>query len=229
MQDALKPFHNPKLRETVLGIRRSLEQIIDETTKDELVRAEYDPKALEKAKSLITTFKQFIEDNKDEIEAIRVLYSRPYRAGLRYRHVKELAAAIQKPPLSVNPIRLWQAYQAVEPEAVKGSGGKQLVDVIALVRHAIDPNQPLCPIGMTVEERFQQWIEEQQAAGAEFTSEQRQWLVAIRDHVASSLSIDQDDFEYAPFSQFGGLGKAHELFGDKLPEMLEELNARLAA
>ena len=229
MQEALKPFHNPKLRETVLGIRQSLEQIIDETTKDELVRAEYDPKALEKAKSLITTFKQFIEDNRDEIEAIQVLYSRPYRAGLRYRHVKELAAAIQKPPLSVNPIRLWQAYQAVEPEAVKGSGGKQLVDVIALVRHAIDPNQPLCPIGVTVEERFQQWIEEQQAAGATFTSEQMQWLVAIRDHVASSLSIDQDDFEYAPFSQFGGLGKAYELFGDKLPEILDELNVRLAA
>jgi type I restriction enzyme, R subunit len=91
------------------------------------------------------------------------------------------------------------------------------VDVIALVRHAIDPNQPLCPIGMTVEERFERWIDDQQAAGATFTKEQMQWLVAIRDHVANSLSIDQDDFEYAPFSQFGGLGKAYELFGDKLP------------
>jgi type I restriction enzyme, R subunit len=101
--------------------------------------------------------------------------------------------------------------------------------VIALVRHAIDPNQPLCPIGITVGERFRQWIEHQQAAGVEFGNEQMQWLVAIRDHVASSLSIDQDDFEYAPFSQFGGLGKAYELFGDKLPQMLDELNARLAA
>jgi type I site-specific restriction endonuclease len=220
---------DPKLRAAIIDIKRSLEQVIDETTKDQLVRAGYDPKALEKAKSLITTFKQFIEDNKDEIEAIQVLYSRPYRAGLRYRHVKELAAALQKPPLSASPIRLWQAYQAVEPQAVKAAGGKQLVDVIALVRHAIDPNQPLCPIGMTVRERFQQWIEDQQAAGATFTKEQMQWLVAIRDHVASSLSIDHDDFEYAPFSQFGGLGKAYELFGDKLPQMLEELNARLAA
>ena len=47
--------------------------------------------------------------------------------------------------------------------------------------------------------------------------------------VVARLSIDEDDFEYAPFSQFGGLGKAYELFGDRLPAMLEELNARLAA
>ncbi len=229
MREALKPFHNPKLRQTIIGIKQSLEQVIDETTKDELIRAEYDPQALEKAKFLITTFRQFIEDNKDEIEAIQVLYSRPYRAGLRYRHVKELAAALQKPPLSASPVRLWQAYQALEPDVVKGSGGKQLVDVIALVRHALDPSQPLCPIGMTVNERFQLWIEQQQAAGMTFTKEQMQWLVAIRDHIASSLSINQDDFEYAPFSQFGGLGKAYELFGDRLTEMLDELNERLAA
>ena len=226
MGQSVKPFHNPKLREILL---RPDEQVLDEQTPDELLRAGHDPAALEKARSLITTFKQFIEDNKDEIEALQVLYSRPYRAGLRYRQVKELAAALQKPPLCVGPVRLWQAYQAVEAEAVKGSGGKQLVDLIALVRHAIDPRQPLCPIGITVHERFQQWMSNQQAAGATFTDEQMQWLVAIRDHIANSLGIDQDDFEYAPFSQFGGLGKAYELFGDKLPEMLEELNARLAA
>ncbi len=34
-------------------------------------------------------------------------------------------------------------------------------------------------------------------------------------------------FRIRPFSQFGGLGKANELFDDKLPELLEELNARL--
>ncbi len=105
----------------------------------------------------------------------------------------------------------------------------QLVDVVALVRHALDPNQPLCPVGQTVEERYQAWLAEQEAAGADFTREQLQWLDAIKDHIANSLSIDQDDFEYAPFSQIGGLGKAHELFGEKLPTILEELNARLAA
>ena len=54
-----------------------------------------------------------------------------------------------------------------------------------------------------------------------FTAEQRQWLDAIKDHIASSLSIEQDDFEDVPFNQIGGLGKAYELFGDTLPRSLK--------
>lgn len=63
------------------------------------------------------------------------------------------------------------------------------------------------------------------------TDEQMQWLVTIEDHIASSLMIEQDDFEYAPFNQFGvlGLGRAYELFGEELTRIMEELNTRRAA
>lgn len=54
-------------------------------------------------------------------------------------------------------------------------------------------------------------------------------MTAIRDHIATSLSIKLDDFDYAPFSQRGGLGKADQLFGDQLPKLLEELNEARAA
>jgi len=203
--------------------------VIDEQTKDTLLRAGFDAAALDKAKSMLTSFRKFIDDHKDEIEALKVLYSRPYRAGLRYKHAKDLAAAIQQPPHLFHPERLWQAFEAVEPDKVKAHGGKQLVDVIALVRHAIDPNTPLAPVGMTVEERYQAWLAEQTAAGAKFTPEQKRWLDAIKDHIAASLSIDSDDLDEVPFNQIGGLGRAHELFGDRLSAILEELNTRLAA
>lgn len=103
------------------------------------------------------------------------------------------------------------------------------MDVIALVRHAIDPNTPLAPVGMTVAERYDQWIAEKQAAGVQFTPDQRKWLDAIKDHIASSLNIEQDDLEEVPFNTIGGLGCAYELFGDLLTTILDELNARLAA
>jgi type I restriction enzyme R subunit len=199
------------------------------------LRAGFDAQALEKAKAMLTSFRQFIEENKDEIEALQVLYSVPYRAGLKFRHVKELAAKLNQPPFFVDPnrpdslTRLWQAYEVVEPGNVRGKGGKQLVDVIALVRHAIDPTAPLAPVGMTVEERYQQWLADKQAAGFSFTADQRRWLDAIKDHIASSLAIDQDDLEEVPFNAIGGLGRAYELFGDKLAAILDELNARLAA
>ena len=77
MAAALKPFHHPKLREAILAAKRSLEQVIDEQTPDRLLRAGFDAEALEKAKAMLTRFRQFIEDNKDEIEALQVLYSVP--------------------------------------------------------------------------------------------------------------------------------------------------------
>ena len=51
----------------------------------------------------------------------------------------------------------------------------------------------------------------------------------IRDHIAANLGIETDDFEYAPFSQEGGLGKVYQLFGEDLPNIIEELNESLAA
>jgi len=69
----------------------------------------------------------------------------------------------------------------------------------------------------------------QAKAGAVFTPEQLAWLGLIRDHIATSLSIEPDDFEYTPFGERGGLGKAHQLFGEQLPKLLDELNEVLAA
>jgi type I restriction enzyme R subunit len=235
MATALQAFHDPKLREAILAAKRSLEQVIDEQTPDQLLRAGFDAQALEKAKSMLTSFREFIDENKDQIEALQVLYSQPYRAGLKFRHVKELASKLNQPPFFVDPnrpeslTRLWQAYEVVEPDKVRGKGGKQLVDVIALVRHAMDPNTTLAPLGMTVQERYQQWMAEKQTSGVIFTADQRKWLDAIKDHIAASLNIEQDDLEEVPFNSIGGLGRAYELFGDTLIAILDELNERLAA
>jgi type I restriction enzyme R subunit len=163
------------------------------------------------------------------LEAIQILYSRPHREGLRFRHVKDLAAALKNPPLGATPERVWQAYEATEPQAVKGKGGRDLVDLIALVRHALAPKEPLVPYSSTVQQRYEQWLAEQARKAIVFTEEQRQWLDAIKDHIAKSLRIDEDDFDYAPFNTIGGLGRVHDLFGERLPLILDELNRRLAA
>ena len=187
------------------------------------------------------------EDNKDEIEAIIILYSRPCSAGLRYGQVKELARRLSIKPFPdalASPIdesqpqpllRLWQAFGTVAPDKVDTGSGthcKHIVDLVSLVRHAIDPESPLRPVGLgtseeRVEERFTEWLSEQQqleGGGGEFTEEQMQWLLAIKDHIASSLIIEQDDFECPPFNQFGGIGRAYELFGRR-----KEVDNQLAA
>ena len=126
MGEALRPFHNPALRDTILNAKAASEQVIDETTQDELLRAGFDQQARERARSKLEDFHQFIEDNKDEIELLQILYNTPYRAKLRFRQIRDLVAALEGPPLSLpNPQKtLWTLYKAVEPESVQGEGGR---------------------------------------------------------------------------------------------------------
>jgi len=66
-------------------------------------------------------------------------------------------------------------------------------------------------------------------SGTCFTRKRLAMRALIRDHIATRLSIEPEDFEYAPFSKRGGLGKVRRLFGEQLTTLLDELNEVLAA
>ncbi len=65
--------------------------------------------------------------------------------------------------------------------------------------------------------------------GRKFKPEQMEWLRMINEHIATSLSIGMEDFEFAPFNQKGGAVKVYQLFGKELDGILKDLNERLAA
>ena len=98
-----------------------------------------------------------------------------------------------------------------------------------LVRFALEQQPVLAPFADSVSERFSEWLMDKAKAGAAFSPEQFAWLNLIRNHIATSLSIEPEDLDLSPFNQRGGLGKAHQLFGEQLPGLLEELNTALAA
>ena len=231
MTEALKPFSQPELRRAIVEIAQSLYQIIDEAAIDVLLDFGHSEAAVQSARSKLDDFQRFLEENKDEIEALQILYSRPYRAGLRYQHLKELRDALRNPPVGLHdPANgLWRLYEALEPDKVTGRGGGALVDLVAIVKHAISPEVTIEPVADQVEARYQAWLEEKARRGQEFTAEQRRWLDAIKDHIASSLAIEREDFQDVPFNQWGGLGGAWQAFGEDLDGMLAELNERLAA
>ena len=62
------------------------------------------------------------------------------------------------------------------------------------------------------------------------TEEQRNWLMAIRDHLSVNIEIRPEDMMDAPeFSGRGGIVKARALFGARLPGLLDELTDALVA
>jgi type I restriction enzyme R subunit len=227
---AIKPFHDPKLRDLLDQVRQKNELTIDIISQDEVLEAGFSEDAKDRAKGLVDSFEQFIQDNKDEITALQILYNRPYKERLNFEHLQELSEIINAPPYLMNRSQLWQAYAALEKSKVKGADGKRLLtDLVSLVRFAMHEENELVPFPERVNINFKAWLASQENAGQAFSEEQLWWLEKIRDHIASNLSIDTDDFEYAPFSSEGGLGKVHQLFGEQLPVILDELNQGLAA
>ena len=225
LDSAAIPFAaNPELRLRLIDIHRAYEQTIDAVSQDTLLRAEFSDV---EANDLTRSFREYIEEHRDEITALQVLYQRPYRQRLGYGDIRALADALQSPPRSWTGDRLWEAYRQLDQSRVRGSSQRVLADIVSLVRYAVGHDDELAPFAEQVEQRFRGWLAAQEIAGREFTGEQRQWLEDIKDHIAGSVSIEPGDLHYAPFNQRGGIGRAYALFGNGLAPLLEELNLTL--
>jgi type I restriction enzyme R subunit len=228
--EALKPLSsNPELRTAILDARRSFEQTIDEVSRDMVLVAGHSDEGREKAAELVGSFRQYIEEHKDDIRALQVLYSRPYSERLTFAEIKDLATTIQRPPRQWTPERLWRAYEMLDQSKVRGSGGGMLTDIVSLVRYTLDQDDELVPFRDQVDERFAAWLLAQEQQGVGFTEEQRQWLTWMKENVAAEMGITAASFEYTPFIEHGGIGKALQIFGDRLTPITDELTEALAA
>lgn len=228
---ACNPFDNSILRNTLIAIHQKNEQVIDNVSKDTVIVAGWDEAAKQKAQSVITTFKKFLEDNKDNITALQFIYRKPYaQRHLTYKEIEELAGAIKKPPYQITSDQVWQAYEQLERNKVKRAGPEKLLtNIISLVRFTAGEASILEPFTDTVNRRFNQWLEQQQKLGRQFTQEQMDWLTMIKDHIATSAGIEVKDFELTPFQEKGGVIKATIVFNQQLDNLLEELNGILVA
>ena len=230
MAEACAPFDKPALRETLETLKRETEQAIDIFTLDEVASQGFDAAAKDKAASLVQSFRDYLASHQAEIDALQIMYSRPYKQRLTEPMLKELEKKLRENNATWTEDRIWDAFAVTTPNRVRGrSQAGRFADLVSLVRFALEQQPVLAPFSDSVQERYEQWLKRKEESGVIFTSEQRNWLGLIRDHIATTLSIEPEDFDYSPFTQRGGLGRAHQLFGAALPQLLEELNEALAA
>jgi type I restriction enzyme R subunit len=220
---------NPEARDAILEVRRSYEQTIDEVIKDRLLFAGPSVEGRAKAAGVVYSFREYIGEHRDQIQALEILYSRRHGERLTFAQLKELANAIERPPRRWTPDKLWQAYEILDRSKVRGSGGRLLTDIVSLVRFALHQEDELVPFQEQVEQRFAAWLTQQKQAGTSFTPEQLEWLVLMKENIATSLGITAASFDYTPFAEHGGIGKAYQLFGDRLTPLMDELTEALAA
>jgi len=232
--EAAKPLaSNPALRDLLEAKRRKADVTIDHLTGDTLISAGYDE---EKARQLVTSWKQFLEDNQDEITALQILYHKPHaKRHLVYEELKTLAEAVVRPPYHIAPAEVWKAYEHLEKRPVTADPVKILTNLITLVRHAVDPEAtPLAPFPEVVESRYQLWLGQQ---GERFTEAQRHWLEVIKNYIALNGAFATDDhdayldaWQSVDSDEGVPLAVANRVFGkDALKPMIEELNEVLVA
>jgi type I restriction enzyme, R subunit len=230
IKEAIIPFDNPKLREYIVNTKKLHEQIIDHINIDKVTFAGFNTDLEERAKETIESFKQFIQQNKDEIVALKIFYDQPYRKRtFTYKMIKDLRDIFTttKPNLAIYSV--WEAYKRLDNKQINNPT-TELTALVALVRRVIGLDNQLTPFETVVSKNFQDWAFGKHAgAGAKFTEEQMEWLRMMKDYISTSMHIEKDDFDNTPFAEKGGLIKVWKLFGDEFDNLIQELNIELVA
>ena len=221
---------NGELIELIDSIRRDMEQTIDHDSLDTVLRAEWEGDAHENAAAIAQLFQHYLETNRDEIEALVIFYDQPHRRSeMTYAMIREVFDRLKNDKPRLAPMRVWQAYTLLD-EYEGSQPASELTALVALIRRVCGIDATLSPYSETVRRNFQNWIMSRHSGGGEkFNEEQMVWLRMIRDHISSSLHLDRDDLEMAPFDGKGGMGQMYKLFGDRTDGVINEMNKALAA
>ena len=230
VDDACRPFDKPPLRKLLVALKQKTDIIIDETTPDAVTGAGFDKT---QAARTVADFKTFIEDNRDQLTALQILYNRPYgRRHLTYEAIRQLIDTLteRRPRLTI--ANLWQAYQRLDAAKVRGAPTEnQLTEIVSLVRFALGHIDVLEPFAKIVEQRFNLWIGREKKAGREYDEEKTAWLRAIAEAVAANIEIAPDDFQEIPsLSERGGIVRARRVLGKGFEKtLLPDLQKALVA
>lgn len=226
--EAVQPFFDPDIRDYIENVRRSHEQVIDSVNIDSLLFVGYDTDKQSNADRIIKTFHKFIEENKDEILALRIIYDQRYKdRPMAITQLKALYEKLKAQHITIE--RLWDCYAIKKPEKVRRGTVAQLTDLISIIRFEMGYADNLTPFADKVNYNFMQWTLRRNAGAVHFTDEQMEWLRLIKDHIAVSLSIEPEDLDLSPFDRKGGLGRFYDVFGDQYEAILQEMNVELVA
>jgi type I restriction enzyme R subunit len=167
----------------------------------------------QKPQEYLNAFSFFIKQNKEKIDALSVLFRNPRKWNTAaLKEIRQL--------LKTNRFDEEQVQKAHEL-----SGHKAMADIISMIKNADNAENPL----LTAEERVNKTIADILALHT-FKPEEKEWLEYIREHLIINLAIEKENFDLVPvLERHGGLARATRIFGAKLEQLLEEINAKLAA
>lgn len=162
---------------------------------DTVISAEF---SKESARSFIETFEKYINDNKDSVEALRIIYNSE-NAVITYSMLCDLQDKLLAESKTFTPYQIWSNYKILDSQgAVSQLDTKQnvnaLTNLIQIVRYAYRKNTVLTSLFNGYTQRFNLYCGQAQR---ELTNEQKEVMRKIAEYV-----VNDGAFTLMELSQF---------------------------
>ena len=162
-------INNPQARHYLLVLNAGFVKIL-QPGEDTLISKGF---SIEEAQETTQAFEKHIEEHKDEIEALRIIYNNEGEP-LTYATLKDLENKLKTENNKFNPHLLWNTYSIIKPDAVKKFSTLEekqaITNIIQLVRFAYHQINTLETLSSSAIQYFNLWcgqihrnITEQQA------------------------------------------------------------------
>jgi type I restriction enzyme R subunit len=165
-----------------------------------------------KPKDYLLQFKSHIEDNKEIVEAYKIILESP--ADWNTKALNELKNNLKQNGYPVAKLR--KAHRIIYD--------KELIDIISMIKHAVSEEEPL----LSINERIDRVINKV-FSNIDLTLDHLKWVEHIKEHLKENLTIDEEDFKELPvFTGHGGWRKFKILFGEESKTIIKEINKAIA-
>lgn len=163
-----------------------------------------------KPEDYLEKFKQFLIQNKNQIDALTLVCTRP--RSLTRKSLKELRLALDQH--GYNEAQLKAAWKDAKNEELAA-------DVVTLIR-SLAVGVALIP----VQKRVQNAVEKVRKMG-DWSKIQLRWIDNIERQMLKETVFTIDDLNEEPFKADGGRNRAEKIFQGRLPQLFETLTAAL--
>lgn len=174
--------HHPAAREYLLILNAGFIEIL-QPGEDMLIFSGF---SLEEAGETTKAFETYVNEHKDEIEALRIIYNNQGEP-LTYAMLKELELKLKYANSKFNSTLLWNTYAIIKPELVTKFSTKEekdaLTNLIQLVRFVYNQIPRLESLYPTANSFFNLWCGKR---GRDITDTQKNILKQIINYIVSN-------------------------------------------
>lgn len=216
-------INNVKARKKLLEVNAGFIKIAVEET-DKLISAGF---SKEQSKQYIDSFEKYLEENKDEVEALRILYNQE-KVAITYSMLKDLEKKLLAYNKQFKSEFLWTCYQTLDGESGKVKPLNKetelgvLTNLIQLVRYGYKIDNELVSLKRRFGSYFNLYCGQ---AWRKFTPEQVEIVQQIAEYIVQNGCIANIELNKAKHDLFV---KAIPIFGaDKLNNEMQTISKYL--